>query len=174
MTTDLVTKATAALGTAIHVGRINSETGFGAIGAVAAWSFASEHDLQWSVGHPTQHKPSELYRLAGEPHEIAAYDDAMVAVGMQPPWRCADCAVRVGERHEDGCDVARCVGCGRQALMCDKHYGTVPMQTWTGRWPGSVEIEAGLAKDLNHLAMCGFGPEPILLWDSDLERWRKP
>lgn len=170
---DLVAAATVAVGTAITAGKITPDVGYGAIGAVAAWVFATEHDVQWSIGVRTDHQPSELYRLAGDPDEIRVYDDAMTSVGMVPPWRCPDCAARIGDRHVDGCDVARCTDCGRQALMCDEHYGC-PMQTWTGRWPGSVEIEAGLAKDLNHLALCGFGPEPILLWDRDLEQWRKP
>ena len=26
--------------------------------------------------------------------------------------RCPDCAVAIGAPHEDGCDVARCSGCG--------------------------------------------------------------
>lgn len=31
---------------------------------------------------------------------------------------CPDCAVNVGERHERGCDVARCTKCGWQELGC--------------------------------------------------------
>lgn len=51
---------------------------------------------------------------------------------------CPDCAVKPGAQHQDGCDVALCVGCGQQALQCGAHLDT-PMQTWTGVWPGEVE-----------------------------------
>lgn len=45
-----------------------------------------------------------------------------------------------GQEHQEGCDVARCVGCGQQTLQCSKHLDT-PMQTWTGIWPGVVECQ---------------------------------
>lgn len=50
---------------------------------------------------------------------------------------CPDCAVKVGEAHVDGCDVARCENCGHQALSCGcDNYGK---DIWTGMWPGVDE-----------------------------------
>lgn len=60
--------------------------------------------------------------------------------------QCPDCGVVPGKRHEEGCDVARCVICGQQQLQCDpeEEHGLTgpdlpPMQTWTGEWPGEAE-----------------------------------
>ena len=51
--------------------------------------------------------------------------------------KCPDCAVKVGQVHEDGCDVARCLDCGGQLLSCDCNSGA--SDTWTGMWPGIKE-----------------------------------
>jgi len=59
---------------------------------------------------------------------------------------CPDCGVRPGTRHQEGCDVARCVVCGEQQLQCDPaaNHGltgdaTPPMQIWTGSWPRTYD-----------------------------------
>ena len=51
--------------------------------------------------------------------------------------KCPDCAVKPGQQHDDGCDVARCLKCGGQALSCDcKHPHN---DVWKGIWPGIQE-----------------------------------
>lgn len=82
---------------------------------------------------------------------------------------CPDCGVPPGQYHDPYCDVPRCVTCGGQALSCamdDEHvyFGSL----WSGIWPGIVEVNEGLATDLNHLAERGFKGE--LVWDGD--RWQ--
>lgn len=54
--------------------------------------------------------------------------------------KCRDCAVRPGERHEYGCDVARCSVCGWQHLSCYAHEDA-PMALWSGRWAGEAVAE---------------------------------
>ena len=51
--------------------------------------------------------------------------------------KCNDCGVATGEVHEVGCDVARCINCGAQALSCD--CGNSEEDVWTGLWPGLKE-----------------------------------
>jgi hypothetical protein len=75
--------------------------------------------------------------------------------------RCPDCQVAIGEQHDDGCDVARCLATGGQRLMCEMLGGRPivvevagePMldsindghdcgrDEWSGRWPGEAECE---------------------------------
>jgi hypothetical protein len=50
---------------------------------------------------------------------------------------CPDCGVSSGEQHEDGCDVARCIKCGGQALSCDCEEPENDI--WSGLWPGYKE-----------------------------------
>jgi hypothetical protein len=59
---------------------------------------------------------------------------------------CPDCAVAPGERHDGGCDVARCLATGQQRLQCDGRDEGYPhadhdcgTDVWTGEWPGDVE-----------------------------------
>ena len=61
---------------------------------------------------------------------------------------CHDCAVKPGERHEDGCDVERCSVCGGQRLCCDCKGHNKDFAKWTGIWPGAAESEY-LGIDLN-------------------------
>ena len=50
--------------------------------------------------------------------------------------RCPDCAVGVGSRHRQGCDVARCSRCRGQHLFCGCPEEAEP---WAGEWPGIYE-----------------------------------
>lgn len=74
---------------------------------------------------------------------------------------CGDCAVKPGEPHKGGCDVARCLMTGGQRLGCegpkdefgfprytqithdDGSKAVVPhdcgWDVWTGEWPGDAE-----------------------------------
>lgn len=71
---------------------------------------------------------------------------------------CPDCGVGIGEAHTEGCDIARCLGTGKQRLQCEigdsglaEIFGipesrlakTGPhdcgQQTWSGLWPGVME-----------------------------------
>jgi hypothetical protein len=54
---------------------------------------------------------------------------------------CPDCGVEPGNKHRDGCDVARCVNPEtskvQQRLMCG--CGDCGEDTWEGFWPGIKE-----------------------------------
>lgn len=82
---------------------------------------------------------------------------------------CSDCGVGIGDPHEDGCDVARCLWTGRQRLMCEAglvaeccraliaagrsdlagelgdYHGLDDIDhdcgedTWIGTWPGEAD-----------------------------------
>lgn len=89
---------------------------------------------------------------------------------------CRDCAAAPGERHSDGCDVARCSECGQQLISCDEHPHALP-STWTGEWPGKAECREfgwytdpdshwGVIEDLNRLYV-----DPHVAWDKSLERF---
>jgi hypothetical protein len=65
---------------------------------------------------------------------------------------CGDCGAKPGERHSDGCDVARCLVTGRQRLSCDvgavvfgwpetRPHDDCGSQVWPGEWPGVAECE---------------------------------
>lgn len=77
--------------------------------------------------------------------------------------RCPDCQVAIGEAHQEGCDVARCMLYGEQRLGHEMMGGrpiVIKMgdmftldvdpagahdcgaQVWSGRWPGEMECEA--------------------------------
>ncbi len=55
-----------------------------------------------------------------------------------PSTDCPDCAASVGGRHDDGCDVARCLMTGWQRLSCAGGHDC-GADVWTGEWPGDVE-----------------------------------
>jgi hypothetical protein len=75
---------------------------------------------------------------------------------------CPDCVAAIGKKHDDGCDVARCLWDGGQRFSCDYalDYTDEPESdpmvidpsdphdcgedVWTGMWPGYREaIEFG-------------------------------
>jgi hypothetical protein len=53
---------------------------------------------------------------------------------------CPDCAVKPGEFHQDGCDVARCRWYGYQRLNCSCK-GLSCNTRWSGIWPGILECQ---------------------------------
>jgi hypothetical protein len=64
---------------------------------------------------------------------------------------CNDCGVEPGERHKDGCDIARCASTGFQHLQCEgelhnfngrvygEHEGECVPGVWRGDYPGDLE-----------------------------------
>jgi hypothetical protein len=52
---------------------------------------------------------------------------------------CHDCGVMPGEKHREGCDVARCLLCGGQRLSCDCTSDEADGDVWDGFWPGTKE-----------------------------------
>jgi hypothetical protein len=70
---------------------------------------------------------------------------------------CADCGAQPGQHHSDGCDIAHCVACGRQALTCDEHAdGSTPLGTWTGETPTELACrEFGYYS--RHTTYSGYG-----------------
>jgi len=48
--------------------------------------------------------------------------------GLQP--ECPDCNVGIGEKHQGGCDIARCSECGEQHMVCCCEEGQPDI--WTG------------------------------------------
>jgi hypothetical protein len=90
---------------------------------------------------------------------------------------CGDCGVASSERHEEGCDVARCTACGYQRIGCDCKGGQPTV--WKGEWPGDLECREygwlrdddrdprGFTEDLNRLAVMTWQ----MRWDSTEERW---
>lgn len=78
--------------------------------------------------------------------------------------RCPDCGVAVGEPHDHGCDVARCLECGYQAIGHDDGHDKGDY-IWTGEWPGDSEC-AEYGVGLNQLNdMGGFK------WSREQQRW---
>lgn len=82
--------------------------------------------------------------------------------------RCPDCQVAIGEQHQDGCDVARCLWDGGQRLQCELE-GDVDhdcgADAWTGYWPGSVE-----AAEFDWWIYWD-GPDPERGWDYRGRGW---
>ena len=91
------------------------------------------------------------------------------------PRRCNDCDVLPGERHHEGCDVARCTVCGGQRLGCPCLDGST--DTWTGLWPGTElcrekgwvldardPVDGGPWPDLNRLAVAIHTGEVVPPW----------
>ncbi len=62
---------------------------------------------------------------------------------------CWDCGVKIGEYHNENCDVERCPGCGNQLLCCGLECQDVSIREtiwakrkpFSGKWPGTIECE---------------------------------
>jgi len=71
-------------------------------------------------------------------------DKIMTKAILNSKKKCHDCSVSIGSKHLVGCDVARCLKCGRQRLSCDCD-DSGDGDIWTGLWPGYIECyEYGL------------------------------
>jgi len=103
--------------------------------------------------------------------------------------KCPDCQVEPGNRHQDGCDVARCKHTGKQMLSCflvafdedggidfieDTSHECGP-DIWTGEWPGvkvcrennwytAPESIYGYMEDLNSVPSRA-------VWNPEIEDW---
>lgn len=145
--------------------------------------------------HPSDSEPRTLGALAaGQPLRIdpgLAPQQTEAMSNQLPP--CPDCAATAGEPHTDHCEMARCIGTGRQRLHCEM-LGTSQNhdcghQTWSGEWPGNVEcrefgwyvygdasverywVRCGpdhpqATEDLNRLAVDAK-------WNPDMQRWQQ-
>ena len=69
---------------------------------------------------------------------------------------CPDCAVKPGQSHEWGCDVARCTKCGGQRLQCDCELEKE--EVWDGMWPGSKDC-------YEQKLICCWGETKEWTWD---------
>jgi len=91
---------------------------------------------------------------------------------VPPGPTCSDCAVEVGDPHQNGCSVARCTLCGFQRIICQ--HGSQPVgwgQIWTGLFPGTIEVRSGVAKDLNELGIRAERGD--LVWNRTLGLWER-
>lgn len=79
---------------------------------------------------------------------------------------CHDCGVKPGQRHEEGCDCARCTSCGWQRLSCDCKDGEPDI--WTGLWAGQKEC---YEQKLICYDDCKFFTGTELGWCFDLNEW---
>lgn len=113
----------------------------------------------------------------------------MTITKLEP--RCWDCQVEIGEPHDEGCDVARCLWTGAQRLTCDMvdpDPHDCGQDAHTGLWPGQVECEefGWHVRDTPvGLIRCGagdFGAMPDLnrlhlrreaQWDREQGRWQR-
>jgi hypothetical protein len=99
---------------------------------------------------------------------------------------CPDCQVAPGQRHEDGCDIARCARTGTQRLQCG--HDDCNTTAWTGRWPGEAECEE-YGWYIREQPGIGWVPCPAdypeaehdlmrlathCRWDTTLQRWIRP
>ncbi len=108
---------------------------------------------------------------------------------------CPACDVTVGERHQDGCGIARCGLHGWQWIACPECCGDYdddddddePVerpaeahpQVWTGTYPGVLECQqmgfwttredGKETEDLNKLASYAF--QGLVKWDRKKEQW---
>jgi hypothetical protein len=73
---------------------------------------------------------------------------------------CHDCGVLPGKAHVGECDVARCLVCGEQWILCGYEAGEGDI--WTGLWPGTISCyEHGLVSHWE-------GPTPVKGWRKEL------
>lgn len=83
---------------------------------------------------------------------------------LENSGNCHDCGVKPGDKHDEGCDVARCTSCGGQRLGCDCEDGVGETDVWTGLWPGVKEC-------YEQKLICFDACNGINKWCFDLNRW---
>lgn len=67
---------------------------------------------------------------------------------LREPKICGDCGVQPGQPHEDGCDVARCMWDGGQAIQCEGLFAEhVRVLAEAGREDLAKELEYHLSID---------------------------
>lgn len=69
--------------------------------------------------------------------EVNAICERLWKEALEQVGTCPDCGVGGNSKHLDGCDTARCVNCGGQALSCD--CGDTKPDIWSGIYPGYSE-----------------------------------
>ena len=113
-----------------------------------------------------------VYRAPGQPErrerQIPVLRQALADDPIPVTRWCFDCAAAPGERHDEGCAVARCTVCGFQRIACDCEGGQPTV--WTGRYPGLAEVEKYGYSDLNDLAARAH--QGLMIWDSATEQWK--
>lgn len=55
---------------------------------------------------------------------------------------CPDCGTKIGQAHQDGCDIERCPHCGQQWIGCQCKDHDPSKTLWTGDLPDSAFVTA--------------------------------
>ena len=76
--------------------------------------------------------------------------------------KCHDCGAEPGQRHKEGCDVAKCTLCGWQRISCDCKKGKPDI--WTGLW-------AGVKECYEQKLICYDTAMNLNKWCFDLNTW---
>jgi len=71
------------------------------------------------------------------PDEIEVICERLWKEAQEEADTCPDCGVKGGSKHQYGCDIARCVNCGGQAIYCDCNKPEEDI--WSGIYPGYKE-----------------------------------
>lgn len=104
-------------------------------GGVGFRVLAEQEELdaeQSAVVHSPAGSVAAVHRIGFGSPGVQVAGASSAAMDGKP---CPDCDVAIGQEHERGCDVARCLVCGIQRLICREHVDQPPFDVWTGELP---------------------------------------